>query len=67
MIRTIAAMTALFAAQPGAWTPAPVAGATEPAEVIANSVAADWRAIDPENLLVMELAGGGEVIVELAP
>ena len=57
--------------QPGAWRPAPVEGATEPAEVVANSAAADWRAIDPENLLVLDLAEangpGGRVIVELAP
>ncbi|HKR24887.1 MAG TPA: peptidylprolyl isomerase [Allosphingosinicella sp.] len=54
-------------AQPPAWQPAPVAGATEPAEVIANSAASDWRPIDPENLLVLDLQGGGQVIIELAP
>ncbi|MGZ8349344.1 MAG: peptidylprolyl isomerase [Allosphingosinicella sp.] len=53
------------------WRPAPVEGATEPSEVIANSSAADWRAIDPDNLLVMELGeandmAGGRVIIELA-
>lgn len=63
---------AASAQRPPAWRPAPVAGATEPAEVIANSAASDWRPIDPENLLVMDLAGangssGGRVIVELAP
>ena len=63
-------LPALFAtaasAQTG-WQPQPIAGATEPSDVIANSVAADWRPIDPENLLVMELADGGRVIIELAP
>jgi len=54
-------------AQPTAWQPRPVQGATEPAEVIATSTAEDWRAIDPENLLVMDLADGGRVIIELAP
>jgi peptidylprolyl isomerase len=49
------------------WRPAPVQGATEPADVIARSTAADWRAIEPENLLVMDLADGGRVIIELAP
>lgn len=53
-------------AQP-AWQPRPVQGATEPSEVVANSTAADWRPIDPENLLVMDLADGGRVIIELAP
>jgi peptidylprolyl isomerase len=66
----ILAISSLFAAsaaaQPGAWRPAPVAGATEPASVIANSAASDWRPIDPENLLIMDLPDG-RVIIELAP
>ena len=53
-------------AQPG-WQPRPVTDAAEPADVIAHSTAADWRPIDPENLLVMDLADGGRVIIELAP
>jgi peptidylprolyl isomerase len=48
------------------WRPAPVEKATEPSDVIKNSSAADWRAIDPDNLLVMELANGGRVLIELA-
>jgi len=55
------------AAQPGRWQPHAVTGATEPAEVVAHSTAADWRPVDPENLLVMDLADGGRVIIELAP
>jgi peptidylprolyl isomerase len=53
-------------AQP-TWQPQPVQGATEPSAVIASSTAEDWRPIDPENLLVMDLADGGRVIIELAP
>ncbi|HWT11970.1 MAG TPA: peptidylprolyl isomerase [Allosphingosinicella sp.] len=54
------------------WRPAPVEGAPEPSEVVAGSAAADWRAIDPDNLLVMDLAdsngvAGGRVVIELAP
>ena len=49
------------------WRPAPVQGAAEPSETIASSTAADWRPIDPDNLLVMDLADGGRVIIELAP
>ncbi len=48
------------------WRPAPVLEATEPAEVIKNSPAADWRPVAPENLLIMELRGGGRVAIELA-
>jgi peptidylprolyl isomerase len=49
------------------WRPAPVEGAVEPSDVIARSTAADWRAIDADNLLVMDLADGGRVVIELAP
>ena len=49
------------------WRPAPVQGATEPSEVIAKSVAADWRPIAAEDLLVMDLRDGGRVVIELAP
>ena len=48
------------------WRPMPIAGATEPSEVIANSVASDWREISPDNLMVMELPEG-RVVIELAP
>jgi len=49
------------------WRPAPVEGAPEPSEVVSASNAADWRAVDPDNLLVIDLAEGGRVVVELAP
>ena len=60
-------LTAVSAIAHPAWQPQPVQGATEPSEVIARSTAEDWRAIDPENLLVMDLADGGRVVIELAP
>lgn len=68
----LALSAASASAQPAAWRPTPLRGVTEPAEVIAHSVASDWRAIDPENLLVMDIADtpamrGGRVIIELAP
>jgi peptidylprolyl isomerase len=49
------------------WRPAPIADALEPAEAVARSDASEWRPVDPENLLVMELADGGQVMIELAP
>ena len=49
------------------WRPAPVEGAVEPAQAIAQSTAEDWRAIDPDNLLVMDLEDGGRIVIELAP
>jgi peptidylprolyl isomerase len=48
------------------WRPAPVLEATEPSEVIKNSQPSDWRPVDPDNLLLMELADGGQVVIELA-
>lgn len=50
-----------------AWRPAPVAGAPDPAKVIADAPASAWRDVAPENLLLIELAGGGRVAIELAP
>lgn len=65
----LAAAAALLpaAAPPPAWTPAPVAGATEPSEVIKAAPASAWRTIDPQNLLIMELKDGGRIAIELAP
>jgi peptidylprolyl isomerase len=62
----VSLLAATAAAQPGVWRPRPITGATEPADVIAHSPAAAWRPINPENLLIMELAEG-RVIIELAP
>ena len=72
IMRHAAAFAVLLAAtaasaQPPAWRPTPVTDATEPAEVVANAAASDWRPIDPENLLVLDLQGGGRVVIELAP
>jgi peptidylprolyl isomerase len=37
------------------------------ADVLAASKASDWRVPDPENVLYLDLAGGGRVVIELAP
>ncbi len=42
--------------------PAPVT----PASVLAAAPAADWTAIDPNDLLVIDLAGGARVVIALA-
>lgn len=44
----------------------PVAGLT-PAAAIASAAPADWRSIDPSNLLLMDLRDGRRVAIELAP
>lgn len=38
-----------------------------PKEILATSKPAEWRKPDPQNLLVMTLAGGHRVLIELAP
>jgi peptidylprolyl isomerase len=67
--RTVAVLGALlaYAAAAGAAPPAP--GAKKPvtaAEVLAASTSADWRPLDPQNTLYVELPGG-RVVIELAP
>lgn len=49
---------------PGSAAPQPPASSSA---VLAASTAADWREVPPEQLLVMTLAGGGRVLMELAP
>lgn len=63
----LALLAGVASAQTAPWQPRPVTGATEPSEVVAHSAPSDWREIDPENLLVMDLADGGRVVIELAP
>lgn len=38
-----------------------------PADIVAATTEADWRSILPENLLIMSLGDGDEVMIELAP
>ena len=49
------------------WRPAPVENAVEPSEVIKASAPADWRTIDPENLMIVDLKDGSRIAIELAP
>ena len=51
---------------PGAAPPPAVAPMT-PAAILAAAPAAAWRPINPAELMVMELAGGGRVAILLAP
>ena len=57
------------AQQPPVAAPAPAVPAAKPptsAEVLERSTPADWRALDPENTMYLELATG-RVVIELAP
>ena len=54
-------------AQGEARRPQAVTGAREPSQVVAESAPGDWVEIAPEDLLVMDLDGGGRVVIQLAP
>lgn len=71
MKKTALALAALMLAcathaaplKPGSKPAKPVLSA---ADVLKNSPSADWRGLDPDNTLLMELASG-QVVIELAP
>src|SRR6478672_6859543 len=46
---------------------APAKKPLTPNDIVASSPASVWRAIDPDDLLVMHLQNGGRVVVQLAP
>ncbi|MDB5694368.1 MAG: peptidylprolyl isomerase [Alphaproteobacteria bacterium] len=67
-----AALLAACAASPGgpnaaAWRPSPVFDAPDPSKIVQSAPAEAWRAVDPDDLLVMELKEGGRIVIELAP
>jgi peptidylprolyl isomerase len=53
-----AAATLLIGAGPAKLTPN---------DIVAKSPSSAWQAIDPDDLLVMDLANGGRVVIQLAP
>jgi peptidylprolyl isomerase len=59
-------MKALLLALALSLTASTVAAPVQVAELLANSPAADWRAVDPDNTLYLQIPGG-QVIIELAP
>lgn len=63
----VAALLLTAAAPPPPWRPTPVAHAAEPADIVKAAPAAAWRPVDPENLLILDLADGSRVAIELAP
>jgi len=68
-LRAAALVAALLGAAPSLPAPPTAPAAHRPptaAEVLAGSAAADWRALDPQNTLYLELATG-RVVIELAP
>src|SRR6516225_7099504 len=69
LLRGVGVAAVLLCAAPVLRAAPPAATAHRPptaAEVLAGSAAADWRALDPQNTLYLELATG-RVVIELAP
>src|SRR5262249_35243813 len=46
---------------------APAKKLPTPSDIVAQAPASHWRAIPADDLLVMDLANGGRVVVQLAP
>lgn len=61
-MRSILALTALALV-----AAAPPPKARTPTEIVAAAPAAAWKAIPAEDLLVLDLKGGGRVVIQLAP
>lgn len=47
--------------------PQPASAPVTPGAIVAAAPAGDWTAVDPRDLLVMDLGGGGRVAIMLAP
>lgn len=65
-VRGLAALCLLAMGLPLRATEAPAQKPLTMAEVLAAAKAEDWRTLDPENTLYLELEGG-RVVIELAP
>ncbi len=68
MRKTIPPTLLLLALASAAWAadPPPTTARPSSAEILAQSPAGDWRGLDPENTVLMELPQG-QVLIELAP
>lgn len=66
LVLVLAAWLAAWAAMDAQEAPAPAGTPLTAAEVMAAAGADEWRPLDPENTLYLELAGG-RVVIELAP
>ncbi|MEJ0023971.1 MAG: peptidylprolyl isomerase [Alphaproteobacteria bacterium] len=63
-----AMLAAAYAGTPAAAQKIPQATASRsPAEILASAPDTAWRAIDPQNMLVLDLESGARIVMELAP
>ena len=66
VMRRFIALTALLSPSSALAVPTP-GSVPSPAEIVAKAPASAWRDVAPEHLLVMKLADGDRVVIELAP
>lgn len=59
----LAALLSALALPAAAQAPKPVT----PGAILARAPAADWQAVEPEDLLVLDLYKGGRIVIQLAP
>ena len=69
MRKTLLSLALLQLVLAGAAPPAapPSSAPRSPGEIVSAAPEAAWRSVAPESLLIMDLAGGGQVAIELAP
>jgi peptidylprolyl isomerase len=67
LIRSCTLALGLIAASAAFAAPPPPPTPVTPASILAAAPPGDWRGVDPEDLMVLDLAGGGRVVIELAP
>jgi peptidylprolyl isomerase len=66
-MRTVAIVSLLALTAAAAPEPAPAPPPKSPGEVVKAAKPSDWSEIPPSDLLVMDLAGGKRVVIQLAP
>ncbi|MBE7213402.1 MAG: peptidylprolyl isomerase, partial [Gluconacetobacter diazotrophicus] len=65
-LAVLASLQPLLAAQT-APAPAPAPAVSTPAAIVAAAPASAWRTVPPDRLLVMDMADGRRLLIELAP
>jgi peptidylprolyl isomerase len=70
ILAAASALAACAATPPGpaaSWRPSPVFDAPDPSKIVQSAPPGAWQAVDPGDLLVMELKEGGRIVIQLAP
>ncbi len=66
-MRTLSTILAALAVSTAALAADPPSRAPTPGAILAKAPNADWKAVAPEDLLVIDLYKGGRIVIQLAP